>query len=210
MLRYIILSLFVFTSLASVWAQDIDDIEEQTPPQLTLSISMYLLVDDIDNPNLDVSTVRTEDGLQIILDNMNIIWDQANIELELGYVGYLEVPDVILKDIGGGDFGTFFEAIGDGSIPIDDVSQVNGFYAKDIGGPNGITLNSQVYFVNDEPTVNDERVSSHEVGHMLGLHHELFDSSRLMYSGTNGTLLNEIEITVARYYATGFLQGVRR
>ncbi len=61
----------------------------------------------------------------------------------------------------------------------------------------------------DEPTVHDERVSSHEVGHILGLHHALGDSDRLMFSGTNGTDLADEEITTSRYGATGILDGVR-
>ncbi len=212
MLRFLIIFTLLFASIMTIIAQDDDpeEIEIQTPPTLTMTLSMFLLVDDIDNPDPDVSTVRTEDDMQIIHEKMNDIWSQANIELDLQHIGYLEVPKDVLEDILDGQFQSFFIAVGEGEIPIDNVSQINGFYSKHIGGPNGIMLNSQVYFVNDEPTVNDERVSSHEVGHILGLHHHLFDPNQLMYSGTNGTNLNEVEITVARYFATGFSQGVRR
>jgi hypothetical protein len=61
----------------------------------------------------------------------------------------------------------------------------------------------------DEPSVFDRRVSSHEVGHMLGLHHVLDDPGRLLYSGTNGMSLTEDEATVARYFARGINRGVR-
>jgi hypothetical protein len=70
-------------------------------------------------------------------------------------------------------------------------------------------LPSRVFFVVDEPSVNDRRVSSHKIGHILGLHHELFDQNRLMYSGTNGELLTDIEQAVARYGAQGIVDGVR-
>jgi hypothetical protein len=188
----------------------IPTIAQDTPPDITLPISMYLLVDDIENPNLDISTSRTEDGLMTILENMNIIWSQSNIELSLNTIATVEVPEAVLEDIIAGDFSSFFAALADGSISLPDTAQINGFYAKNIGGPNGITLNNQVYFVNDEPTVNDERVSSHEIGHMLGLHHHLVSPNRLMYSGTNGTTLSDEEIIVTRYFADGFLQGLRR
>ena len=61
----------------------------------------------------------------------------------------------------------------------------------------------------DEPSVFDRRVSSHEVGHMLGLHHVLGDAGRLLFSGTNGMALTEDEATVARYFALGIFQGLR-
>lgn len=201
---------FILILLIPALAQSPEATEDS--PQLAeiiMPISIYLLVDDIDSPNPDISTNRTEDDLRIILDDMNIIWSQANIELSLSYVGYVEVSTEILEDIIAGEFTSFFTAVNDGTLELPNISQLNGFYAKDIGGPNGITLSSQVYFVNDTPTVNDERVSSHEVGHMFGLHHDLVNPGHLMYSGTNGTALTEEEIVVSRYFAQGFLQNLR-
>ena len=61
----------------------------------------------------------------------------------------------------------------------------------------------------DTPSVYDERVTSHEIGHILGLHHVLDDAGRLLYSGTNGMSLTEEEQAVARYAAEGLLAGVR-
>ena len=57
--------------------------------------------------------------------------------------------------------------------------------------------------------MHDRRVSSHEVGHILGLHHVLTDSNRLLFSGTNGMALTDEEAAVARYVAQGILDGVR-
>jgi len=209
MFRLLALLLVLFLFVLAVFAQDTNT-EEQAPATLTLSLSMYLIVNDIDNPDPELSTARTEEDLRDIHIKMNDIWSQATIELDLQYVGYLVVPEAILTDIFDRKFSSFFQAVGEGDILIDNASQLNGFYIKDIGGPNGIMLSNQVYFVNDNPTVNDERVSSHEVGHMLGLHHQLYDPDQLMYSGTNGTNLNEVEITVARYFATGYITRVRR
>ncbi len=53
----------------------------------------------------------------------------------------------------------------------------------------------------DTPSVLDRRVSSHEVGHILGLRHTLSDSGRLLYPGTNGMRLSREEAGVARYVA---------
>jgi predicted Zn-dependent protease len=68
---------------------------------------------------------------------------------------------------------------------------------------------TRLFFVADNPSVDDERVSSHEIGHILGLHHALDDANRLMFSGTNGTDLTDQEITVARYSVSGVLDGRR-
>ena len=89
-------------------------------------------------------------------------------------------------------------------------SLINAFYASDIGGANGITpFRSRTFFVTDFPSVHHERVTSHEIGHILGLHHVPDDPDQLMYSGTNGMGLSEEEIGAARYAAKGLLAGVR-
>jgi hypothetical protein len=57
--------------------------------------------------------------------------------------------------------------------------------------------------------VHDERVSSHEIGHILGLHHETSDIDHLMYQGTNGVELADEEVVTARYVAQGITDGLR-
>ena len=163
---------------------------------ISLSISLFLLVDDKAHPDPGISTHRD-------------IWSQANIRLELHTIESVEVPEGILKGMLAGNLGPFFRAIGD-SITFPQSSTINGFYIRSVGGPNGINpFRSRTFFVIDEPSVFDRRVSSHEIGHILGLNHVLSDSGRLLFSGTNGMTLTEDEATVARYFAQGIIQGVR-
>ena len=140
---------------------------------------------------------------------MNDIWSQADIRLELQNIESVEVPEAILQGMLSRNLAPFFREIGDG-IALPQTSAINGFYIRSIGGSNGINpFRSRTFFVIDEPTVFDRRVSSHELGHILGLHHVLDDPGRLLFSGTNGMDLTEDEATVARYFAQGIIQGVR-
>ena len=176
---------------------------------ISLSISLFLLMDDKENPDPEISTHRTEADLREILEGMNEIWGQAGIRLELETVESVEVPEAMLRGMLAGDLRPFFRAMGRG-IALPETSTINGFYLRRVGDPNGINpFRSRTYFVIDEPSVFDRRVSSHEVGHMLGLHHVLDDPGRLLYSGTNGMALTEDEATVARYFAHRIRDGVR-
>ena len=194
------------TPVSSTIAPGVIDISREV---ISLSISLYLLVDDRGDPDPELSTHRTEEDLREILEAMNDIWSQADIRLELQTIEFVEVPEAILQGILVGNLGPFFREVGD-SIALPQTSAINGFYIRRIGGPNGTNpFRSRSFFVIDEPTVFDRRVSSHEVGHILGLYHVSDDPGRLLFSGTNGIALTENEATVARYIAQGIIQGVR-
>ena len=187
-----------------------DQTTEREP--IVLPISLYLLVSDDDASEEQaalVDTQRSEDELRETLDGMNDIWSQADIQLEAQAIGELAVPVDVLADILSGNFNSFFRQAGI-TFDIPNAAEINGYYARGIGGPNGIVpFRAPHYFVTDRPSVHDRRVSSHEVGHILGLHHTLGDRGRLLFPGTNGMALTEEEIVVARYFAQGYLDDVR-
>jgi hypothetical protein len=172
---------------------------------IVLPISIYIL----DDSEGRISSARTVEQLKGVYEDVNGIWAQAGIVIEVQGIHRVSVSPAYLQAITVRDFRFFFQAIGN-DIALPKPSLLNGFYAQDIGGPNGIApFGTRAFFVTDQPSVHSERVSSHEIGHILGLHHTLVDKNRLMFPGTNGMQLTEEEIVVARYAAKGLLDGLR-
>lgn len=197
-------------------ADDVAKIREQaeaSTEEILVEISMYVLVDDLADPDTEISSRRSEEELTVILDGMNEIWGQANIRLELETLDTIEVDPAVLARVARGNIRAFFDRLG-GSIPSTVTgpgsSLISGFYTKRAGGANGISpLGTGRFMVIDEPTVFDHRVSNHEVGHILGLKHIGADRDRLLYSGTNGMTLTQEEITLSRYIAMELLKAKR-
>lgn len=172
---------------------------------IILPISLFIVngQDDV----LDSS--RNVSELEQIYDRVNEIWAPAGIKMQIQAVQELELPSPILRSIFSGDFQPFFNGL-ELEFSVSNPSLLNGFYAQNIGGPNGIVpARGRIFFVTDEPSVHDERVSAHEIGHILGLHHTVQDDGRLMFPGTNGMSLTDEEIGVARYVAQGLLDRMR-
>lgn len=207
----IILAVLLLAALFPTGSTRAQDGEQADPAReaLTLPITLYRVVDDAEEPSPTWSTARSEEELREMVDGMNEIWAQADIQFEIEAIHTLELPTEVIAGLMAGDFRPFFEGAGS-QFDLPDFTLVNGFYAKSIGGPNGIMpFGAPLYFVTDEPSVYDHRVSSHEVGHILGLYHVITDREHLMSSGVNGMRLDEDEQVVARYMARGMLAGLR-
>jgi len=180
-----------------------------SPDAIEISISLYVVHSD-SNPASPLSSQRSVDELEGIFARMQPIWEQAGIDLTAETAATITVPDAVLSDLAARDTTSFFDAASRGTISIPEPGAVLGFYVAAIGTANGLTpVGSRVFFVADEPAVRDERVSSHEIGHIFGLSHTRSDKARLMFSGTNGTDLTSEEAAVARYGAQAVLDGVR-
>jgi hypothetical protein len=178
--------------------------EPAATPQALLTVPVAVYIVDSDDGSPQLSSARTVSEVEAIFQRVNQIWGQAGIVLDVQAVQRIEAPSTILQDIAQGTFASFFQNA-NRTFDIPAPSALNAFYVRDIGGPNGINpFGSQAFFVADEPSVHDERVTSHEIGHIFGLYHAGDDPQRLMYSGTNGMDLSEEEVTVARYFARRF------
>ena len=188
---------------------------EETPAvvgaeSIELSMSLYVVDESGTGGDSALSSDRTASELAEIAAAMQIIWAQAGIDLTVATTTRIEVPAAVLRDLAKGNTSSFFDVATAGALAIPNPGSLLGFYVKRIGTANGLApLGTRVFFVTDDPSVNDERVSSHEIGHILGLNHTLDDSARLMFSGTNGTVLTDEESVVARSGAQGILDGVR-
>jgi len=184
----ILLILITFAN-PEVYSEDIDQLSE-----LTVPISVYILDDQQGN----YSSERSKEEIVDIFEKVNEIWSQAAIKINVRYIHRTELPHEIIKDFIQGNYKPFLNGI-NRKFDLQNHSIINAFYSKRIGGPNGRALTRYGFLlVTDTPFVHDQRVTSHEIGHLLGLGHEQYNKKRLMYSGTNGAKLTTEEIYTAR------------
>jgi hypothetical protein len=178
-----------------------DDIKQLS--ELTVPISVYILDDKLGI----YSSERSKEEIVSIFEKVNEIWSQAAIKINVRYIHRTELPHEIVKAFIEGNYKPFLKGI-NREYSLQKLSLINAFYSKRIGGPNGRALMRYGFFlVTDTPFVHDQRVTSHEIGHLLGLGHEQYNPRRLMYSGTNGIKLTTEEIYTARKNASAILKS---
>ncbi|MFV2001030.1 MAG: hypothetical protein ACC654_11770 [Acidimicrobiia bacterium] len=209
--RFLLLSIALVLSscsLADTDGGETPDAQEQDP--IEISMSLYVVDDASDAQSSPLSSSRTTDEIASIAERIRNIWLEAGIDLTIRTIARITAPPDVLEQVARGETSGFIESAVSGAIAVPEPAMVNGFYVRQLGSANGVTpLGTRIFFVTDSPSVHDERVSSHEIGHILGLNHTQEDAGRLMYLGTNGMSLSDLEIEVARNGATGILDGNR-
>lgn len=145
-------------------------------------------------------TTLTEDDVKRVFGKVNMIWAQANIRIELESVvtEAANVADGVKKEAG---YGWVVA-----SLPKKNLLQngLNIFYVKELADngffSGGLCVVKDTAKLAEVPGGLDEpipRVTSHEIGHALGLQHRQ-DVINLMASKKSGYSLNAQEIALAR------------
>lgn len=178
--------------------------------RVEVPITLYVVTDADRGADSRLSSTRTVGDVAAIADLVDAIWRERGVALDVQGVHEIDVPADVLLALAQGDTDAFLGAAVDGRFAVPDPSVINGFYVREVGGVNGVApTGTRTFFVVDEPTVHDERVTGHEIGHIFGLHHATEDPDRLMYSGTNGMDITDLEGAAAVYGARGMLDGLR-
>jgi hypothetical protein len=138
-------------------APDLGSEPEREP--ITVSLSLYVVSDADADADADLGTERSAADVEAIVADIAPVWAQANVVFDPVRVLEIEMPANVLAEIataGGAD--AFFAGAGR-TFDIPEASDINGFYVREAAGVNGFTpIGSRVFFVVDEPTVNDRRV----------------------------------------------------
>ena len=169
---------------------------EELPP-LSIAVRIHLVKAENEAA---LNTTLTEADVRRVLGKVNKIWAQANISFELESIG--ETTALINPAVKKDTTDRWVVA----SMPRERMLKngLNIFYVKELT-PNGFFSNGLIFVkdtakLNEVPGGVDEplpRVTSHELGHALGLAHRQ-DLTNLMASGKTGFLLNAKEIETAR------------
>ena len=137
------------------------------------------------------SSNRDEENIRKLFENVNEIWSQADVRINIEDIVITKVEDNTIPNVMNGNTNLLTE------LNDFDKNTFNAYFASNIG-PNGIAFIRQGSFIiADKTSVHDFRTTSHELGHLLGLVH-VSDINQLMFRGSNGMRLSEEEINLAR------------
>lgn len=167
-------------------------------PTLTLPVRVHLVQSDT-MPAMHTTLVESD--IRRIFGKVNMVWAQAGIQFEIESI----VPTKAIPPKPEMQTKPEFDRV-HAMIPKERLSPtaLDVCYVKEVK-PNGFYYGEPVV-VKDTASLREvqggldeplPRVTSHEIGHALGLKHRQ-DTTNLMASGTTGFSLNDAEIAIAR------------
>jgi hypothetical protein len=205
------LLLLGFLSSAILAADDAPSPDVTKPPTraefLILPLNVHILSSK-DHPDIDCKL--TDADVERIVGKMNRVWAMAGIAFRIESLQHEPAENLDLFEKQGklaaaGALGVYRTLCPAESRKL---PGLHVYYIHEFP-PNGVYLGSNICFIKETANLRkvtggiDEplpRVSSHELGHALGLSHRqaVFN---LMASGTTGTILNEMEVAHSRSMA---------
>lgn len=168
-------------------------------PVITLPVRVHLM-QSATTPAMQ--TTLTEPDIRRIFTKVNHVWAAAGIRFEIESIANTQAVELpaeqraVLSDFGRVTAMIPQDRLNPGALNVCYVKTVqpNGFYDGKLMVVKDTAALQEVTGGLDEPL---PRVTSHEIGHALGLAHRQ-DRTNLMQSGTTGFSLNEAEIATAR------------
>ncbi len=194
--------IFLLHSLCALMLPLLAEEPSSALPVLTLPVRVHLM----HSATLPaMQTTLTDGDIKRIFAKVNQVWAAAGIQFEIESIGATEATPLPKEQLLAGEFERVGAMIPEARLSA---TALNVCYVKQVQ-PNGF-YNGKLIVVKDTAALKEvpggldeplPRVTSHELGHALGLPHRQ-DTTNLMQSGTTGFSLNEAEITKAREKAS--------